>query len=50
MPWIILRLFDPKSRQFYWALGAAVIYGLCWWWVRDDITAQFADDQEAAAE
>ena len=50
VPWIILRLFDFKSRKFYWALGAAVIYGLCWWWVRDDINEQFADEQERPAE
>ncbi len=43
VPWIILRLFDVKSPKFYWALGAAGIYGLSWWWVRNDITAQFAE-------
>ncbi len=43
VPWIILRLFDVKSPKFYWALGAAGVYGLSWWWVRNDITAQFAE-------
>jgi len=38
----VLRLFDPSAPQFYWALGALVIYGLCWFWVRRDVQAQFA--------
>jgi len=42
LPWIVLRLFDPSAPQFYWALGALVIYGLCWFWVRRDVQAQFA--------
>ena len=47
VPWIILRLFDTKSPKFFWAAGAAVIYGLCWWWVRDDIAKQYAPDADA---
>jgi PTS system galactitol-specific IIC component len=42
VPWIILRLFKPRAPQFIWALGAAVIYGLCWLWVRNDIKRQYA--------
>ena len=51
VPWIILRLFDVKSRKFFWALGAAAIYGLSWWWVRKDIRQQYAEQiAEQAAE
>ena len=49
VPWIILRLFDYKSRKFYWALGAALVYGLSWWWVRNDITRQYEDQDAGTA-
>jgi PTS system galactitol-specific IIC component len=42
IPWIILRLFDVRSPKFYWALGAALLYGACWFWVRGDLRRQFA--------
>jgi PTS system galactitol-specific IIC component len=41
VPWIILRLFDVRSKKFFWALGAAVVYALSWLWVRKDIREQF---------
>ena len=41
VPWIILRLFQPGSRQFPWALGAAVLYAASWWWVRHDLERQY---------
>ena len=44
VPWIVLRLFDVGSRRFYMALGAAVAYAGCWWWVRNDIGEQFPED------
>jgi PTS system galactitol-specific IIC component len=43
LPWILLRLFDVRSTKFFWALGAAVLYALCWLWVRNDIRRQFAE-------
>jgi PTS system galactitol-specific IIC component len=43
LPWIILRLFDPRAPQFYWALGAAILYALAWLWVRGDIRRQLAE-------
>ena len=47
LPWMLLRLFDRSSPQFYWALGSLVVYGLCWYWVRGDIRRQFPDEQAA---
>jgi PTS system galactitol-specific IIC component len=47
LPWILLRLFDIKSPKFYWALGAAGLYGFCWWWVRQDIQRQFSEEAGA---
>ena len=48
VPWIILRLFDYRSPKFFWALGAAVLYGLSWWWVRDEIRRQYPEAPEPA--
>jgi len=47
LPWILLRLFDVRSTKFFWALGAAVLYALCWLWVRKDIRRQFAETSAA---
>jgi galactitol PTS system EIIC component len=44
VPWIVLRLMDYGSRQFYWALGAAGLYGLSWWWVRNDVKRLYAEE------
>lgn len=41
LPWILLRLFDVGSPVFWKALAAAVIYGACWFWVRNDLKRQF---------
>jgi len=41
VPWIILRLCDVRSRKFFWALGSAVLYAGCWFWVRHDVKRQF---------
>jgi PTS system galactitol-specific IIC component len=30
--------------MFFVALGVAVLYGLIWWWVRNDIRKQFATE------
>jgi galactitol PTS system EIIC component len=42
VPWIVLRLFDVRSRKLLWAAGAAVLYALCWWWARKEIARQVA--------
>ena len=44
LPWIILRLLDPSNPYFIAALGAALIYGLLWYWVRNDIRKQYAKE------
>jgi PTS system galactitol-specific IIC component len=36
IPWIVLRLLDPSKTQFWWALGAALLFAGAWWWVRKD--------------
>jgi PTS system galactitol-specific IIC component len=43
VPWMILRLLSPGTRQFWIALGVAIAYAACWWWVRNDIRKQFPD-------
>ncbi|HEV8321566.1 MAG TPA: PTS transporter subunit IIC [Myxococcota bacterium] len=48
VPWMLLRLLDFGSRQFWIALGVAVLFGACWWWVRDDIRRQFPDAAASA--
>lgn len=50
LPWIILRLLDPSNPYFIAALGAALIYGLLWYWVRNDIRKQFAKEIGLAEE
>jgi galactitol PTS system EIIC component len=44
LPWIILRLLDPSNPYFFAAIGAAVVYGLLWYWVRNDIRKQYAKE------
>ncbi|GLC87152.1 PTS galactitol transporter subunit IIC [Lysinibacillus piscis] len=44
LPWIILRLLDPSNPYFYVAIGAAIAYGLLWYWVRNDIRKQYAKE------
>ena len=44
IPWIILRLLDPSNPYFFAAVGAAVVYGLLWYWVRNDIRKQYAKE------
>lgn len=44
LPWILLRLLDPSNPLFFAALGAAVVYGLLWYWVRNDIRKQYAKE------
>lgn len=46
LPWIILRLLDPSNPYFYVAIGSAIIYGLIWYWVRNDIRKQFSKEIE----
>ncbi|MCM3788732.1 PTS galactitol transporter subunit IIC [Domibacillus indicus] len=44
LPWIILRLLDPSNPYFFAAIGAAVVYALLWYWVRNDIRKQYAKE------
>jgi len=48
LPWIVLRLFAWGTPQFYWALGAALIYALSWLWVRGEVRQQFAPEASSA--
>jgi hypothetical protein len=36
------------SSKFYWALGAAVLYAGCWWWVRRDVQRQSGEGRRGA--
>jgi PTS system galactitol-specific IIC component len=52
VPWIVLQLFRPGTPMFWVGIGAAVVYGAIWWWVRGEIRSQFAIEiaaKEAAA-
>ncbi|MED1443359.1 PTS transporter subunit IIC [Aeribacillus composti] len=44
IPWIIVRLLDPTNPYFIAAIICAVLYGLIWYWVRNDIKKQFAKE------
>lgn len=50
IPWIILRLLDPSNPLFFAAIGAAVVYALLWYWVRNDIRKQYAKEIGLAEE
>lgn len=50
IPWIIVRLLDPSNPLFFAALVAAVLYGLLWYWVRNDIRKQYAKEMGLDAE
>jgi PTS system galactitol-specific IIC component len=41
IPWIVLQLFLPGTSGFWGGIAAAVAFGALWWWVRNDIRAQF---------
>ena len=41
VPWIVLQLFQPGTRGFWWGLGAAGVYAAAWWWVRGEIRARY---------
>jgi PTS system galactitol-specific IIC component len=40
VPWIVLQLFRPGTLEFYIAIGAAVFYGLVWYWVRRQVSTE----------
>jgi PTS system galactitol-specific IIC component len=40
VPWIVLQLFRPQTALV--GVAAAAGYGLVWWWVRGEITREFA--------
>ncbi|MGY4113417.1 PTS galactitol transporter subunit IIC [Aeribacillus sp. SP014] len=44
VPWIIVRLLDPTNPYFIAAIICAVLYGLIWYWVKNDIKKQFAKE------
>lgn len=48
VPWIVLQLFRPKSPMFLPGLAAAIGFALVWWWVRNDVRAQYAEQIAAA--
>lgn len=44
IPWIIIRLMEPGNPYFFVAIGAAVLYALIWYWVRNDIKRNYATE------
>lgn len=48
IPWIVLQLFRPGTREFWLGLAAAIGYGGVWYWVRNDIEAQYKVEIEEA--
>ncbi|WP_232698442.1 PTS galactitol transporter subunit IIC [Brevibacillus daliensis] len=50
IPWIIVRLLDPTDPTFFMAIGAAIIYALLWFWVRNDIRKEYAKEIADAEE
>ncbi|HHW03814.1 MAG TPA: PTS galactitol transporter subunit IIC [Thermoanaerobacterales bacterium] len=49
VPWIIIRILQPDSPAiFVAAIACAVIYAVLWWWVRNDIRKQYADEINAS--
>ncbi len=48
VPWIVLQLFQPRSRNFWLGVSAAAAYGLLWLWVRKDIETQYRREILAA--
>ncbi|CAN5177194.1 PTS galactitol transporter subunit IIC [soil metagenome] len=54
LPWLIINILQPGQPYFWVAVVGAVLYGLTWWWVRNDIrhqyAAEIAEAEEARAE
>jgi PTS system galactitol-specific IIC component len=46
IPWIVLQLF--RRETFATGVGAAVVYGLAWFWMRREILANHAAEIEKA--
>ena len=44
LPWIVLHLFQPGKPGFWRAVGAAVLYGGAWYWVRGEMRAQYKNE------
>lgn len=45
IPWIMIKILDFKNRKsLLIGLGSAIVYGLLWYWVRNDIKKQFATE------
>lgn len=39
--WMIIKLLDPSNPQFWWGVGAVIVYAGLWWWTKDDIKKQY---------
>lgn len=50
IPWILVRLLDPKDPMFIFAIIAAIAYALIWFWVRNDIKKQYAKEMGSASD
>jgi PTS system galactitol-specific IIC component len=48
VPWIVLQLF--RAKTFAVGAAAAVGFGAVWWWVRNDVRAEYAKEIAAAEE
>ena len=48
VPWIVLQLFQVKTMAV--GVASALGFGAVWWWVRNDIRAQYATEIAAAEE
>jgi galactitol PTS system EIIC component len=45
IPWIIIKIIDIKnSTSVLIGLGSAAVYGAIWYWVRNDIRKQYAEE------
>jgi galactitol PTS system EIIC component len=46
VPWIVLQLFQVKTMAI--GIASALGFGAVWWWVRNDVRAQYATEIAAA--
>lgn len=48
IPWMMIKILDFKDKKgMLIGIGSAIVYGLLWFWVRNDIKKQFAAEIEA---
>jgi galactitol PTS system EIIC component len=50
VPWIVLQLFQPGTRGFYFGIAGAGIYAAAWWWARGEIHARYGGEAGPRAE